>query len=711
MKLGNNSLIGAAVAIAVFFLPSAPDWLPASRVAFAAKTVALAPEANFFVSPQGNDSWSGRVAEPGIDDGPFATIMRAKQAVREFRKTQTVPVRVTLRGGTYFQDAPLEFWPADSGTERAPITFAAAKGEKVVLSGGRRLTGGAWGEVNGHKAWMIDLPEVKIGKWKFRQLFVNGERRPRTRLPKTGMYRIEALPGYDWKRRTETFFDGTKQFVYTGTDIQRWRNLQDVEVIGIANWIDNRLPIQEVDADKRLVTFDRRSLFTLDDEHYAAAPKPSVYWVENVFEKLDTPGQWYLDRPQGRLYYLPRPGEDMQNVEVIAPKLPQVMRVVGWEGAPVAHLHFEGITFSHTEWEPPSDWSASLQAATEVPGAVYFDYAERCSLRRGAFEHTGTYGVEVNMGCREIEISHNRLADLGGGGVKVGHFFDHEPNEKGERRTASLPKGPHSQRITIADNEITDGGHLFAGSVGIFVGENPGNTIVHNHVFNMPWGGISVGSRQTYEPSQAIGNVIEYNNVHNLGNGVLSDIGGIYTNSISPGTRIRYNIVHDVVVRDYGAYGIYTDQGSGDILIEKNLVYRCGSSPYFPNNNLNMTLENNIFAFGKWTQVQAYIMDRLTFTMRRNIFYYTEGTAISGDWNPVNIVFDRNLYWNASGKPVTIQGRSFAEWQAAGQDVHGLVADPLFVDPEHGDFNLRPGSPAAKIGYEPWDFAAVGPRP
>jgi hypothetical protein len=710
MRLGNHSLIGATGAIAVFLLLGAPDW-QGPRAALAYEPEAKAEESKFFVSPRGKDSWSGRVAEPSADDGPFATIGRAKQAVREFRKTQTVPVRVTIRGGTYFLDKPLEFWPGDSGTEKAPITYAAAAREKVVLSGGRRLTGGQWGEVNGQKAWMIDLPEVKINKWKFRQLFVNGERRPRTRLPKMGMYRIESLPGYDWKRRTETVFDGTKQFVYSGTDVQRWRNLQDVEVIGIANWLDNRLPVQEVDVDKRLVTFDRRSLFTLDDEHYTGPPKPSVYWVENVFEKLDTPGQWYVDRPQGRLYYLPRPGEDMQTAEIIAPRLPQVMRLVGWEGAPVAHVHFEGLTFSHTEWEPPTDWAASLQAGTAVPGAVYFDFAERCSLRKGAIEHTGTYGVEVNMGCIDIEISHNRMADIGAGGVKVGHFFDHEPNETGERRTASLPKGPRSQRITVADNEITDGGRLFASSAGVFVGENPGNTIEHNHIFNMPWVGISVGSLQTFEPSQAMGNVVEYNNIHHIGDGVLSDMGGIYTNSISPGTRIRYNIVHDVVVRDYGAYGLYTDQGSTNILIEKNLVYNCGSSPYFPNHNLNMTIENNIFAFGKSTQVQAYTMDRLAYTLRRNIIYYTEGSAISGDWNPVNMVFDRNLYWNAVGKPVTFQGRSFADWQAAGQDVHGMVADPLFVDPEHGDFRLRSGSPAVQIGFEPWDFTAVGPRP
>jgi hypothetical protein len=123
-----------------------------------------------------------------------------------------------------------------------------------------------------------------------------------------------------------------------------------------------------------------------------------------------------------------------------------------------------------------------------------------------------------------------------------------------------------------------------------------------------------------------------------------------------------------------------------------------------------MTLENNILAFGKWTQVQAYIMDRLTLTLRRNIIYYAEGSAVSGEWNPVNMVFDRNLYWNALGKPVTFQGKSFSEWQAAGQDAHSIIADPLFVDPENGDFRLQPGSPAAQIGFEPWDLSDVGPR-
>lgn len=119
--------------------------------------------AHFFVAPRGKDSWSGKRADPGKDDGPFATVARACEAVRALLLTQEDrrSVRVVLRGGTYHLDSALEFGPEDSGTEQSAVVYAAAPGEKVVLSGGRRLEGGRWGEANGHKAWVVDLPEVR----------------------------------------------------------------------------------------------------------------------------------------------------------------------------------------------------------------------------------------------------------------------------------------------------------------------------------------------------------------------------------------------------------------------------------------------------------------------------------------------------------------------------------------------------------------------
>jgi hypothetical protein len=678
------------------------------------------PTADFFVSPRGNDAWSGTLADPVANDGPFATIARARDAVRVLRKARKPDqaIQVALRGGTYHLDTTLELGPEDSGTEKAPVIYAAAPGEKVILSGGKRLEGGHWGEANGQKAWVVDIPTVKADTWRFRQLFVNGERRPRTRLPKQGEYRIESLPGYtgDFLRSP------TKHFVYApGHILSTWRNLRDVEVVGLTRWLDNRLPIESVDGKTRTVTFDRASLFAL----VSSAPwgdstvTPSVYWVENVFEALDTPGQWYLDRPQGRLYYLPRPGEDLTTAEIIAPRLLRALQVVGKPGAPAHDLRFEGITFSHTEWQPPADYASSLQAGIEVPGALLFDYAERCVVTAGGIEHIGNFGIEVGVGCADIEISHNHITDIGAGGVRIGHFFSWETDgsgqltERGKQRKAAMPQGPRSERIIVADNVIAHCGRFTPEAMGIFVGDNAHNQIIRNDVYDLYQSAIAVGSVQDFGPGQARDNVIEYNHIHDIGQGMLSDVAGIYTCS-TPGSRIRYNRVHDVSRRDYGGWGIYPDEGSHDLLIQNNLVYRCQDGGLFAHHNRNITAENNIFAFSRRTQIERYGIGGFELNFRRNIVFFTEGKAVgdggTGKSGRNVCAFDRNLYWNASGQPVVFGDKTLTQWQAVGQDKDSLVVDPLFIDPNNGDFRLGQGSPAAKAGFEPWDLKAVGPR-
>ena len=365
--------------------------------------------------------------------------------------------------------------------------------------------------------------------------------------------------------------------------------------------------------------------------------KPGVYWVENVFEALDTPGQWYLDRPRGVLYYLPRPGEEMPSAEIIAPRLTQVVRVVGRAGAPVHDLRFEGLIFAHTEWQPPADYASSLQAGIEVPGALLFDYAERCAVTGGGIEHIGNYGVEVGVGCADIEIARNRITDIGAGGIRIGHFFSWETDgsgrltERGLQRKAAMPQGPHSRRITVADNEIAHGGRFTPEAVGVFVGDNADNKIIHNHIYDLFYSGISVGSVQDFGPSQARGNIIEYNHVHDIGQGMLSDLAGIYTCS-TPGSRIAYNVVHDVARRDYGGWGIYPDEGSHDLLIQKNLVYRCQDGALFAHHNHDITAENNIFAFNRTAQIERGGIGGFELTCRRNLVYYLEGKAIGRLW-------------------------------------------------------------------------------
>src|SRR5262245_25861388 len=98
---------------------------------------------DFFVSPRGKDTWAGKLPEPGEHDGPFATVNRAREAARTLLRAldRPRPVRVVLRAGTYYLDSPLEFDPEDSGSRNAPVVYAAAPGEKVIVSGGRRLQG------------------------------------------------------------------------------------------------------------------------------------------------------------------------------------------------------------------------------------------------------------------------------------------------------------------------------------------------------------------------------------------------------------------------------------------------------------------------------------------------------------------------------------------------------------------------------------------
>jgi parallel beta helix pectate lyase-like protein/glycosyl hydrolase family 141 len=671
------------VLLAVFM----PD---ADRAAAAENPVDGPATVEFFVSPQGNDAWLGRLAAPSGKDGPFATLERARDAVRALRRSQAPPrpVRVVLRGGTYYLDRTLDFGPPDSGTKEAPVIYAAADGETVTLSGGRRLEGGHWGELKGRKVWVVDLPEVKAGKWDFHQLFVSGERRTRTRLPKEGWSRVESVPDYDASQPDDDQHNNVQRFKYAGTDIQPWHNIQDVEVVAFETCNSNRLPIRAVDGSKRLVTLGRPSRGNL---MYGG---PARYWVENVFEALDTPGQWYLDRPLGRLYYLPLPGEDMKKAVIIAPRLPQLLRIEGTQDTPVNHLHFEGLTFAHTEWSQPPDWPSEGRytgAWYDLPAAIRLTNASECAVTGCVIEHGAAYGVEVREGCRDVEISRNRMSDLGAGGVKL--WFK-------------------SARSTVADNEIGHTGLIFMTSYGICVADSPGNQIIYNHIYDRHYTGILVGWSMYFEESNAYGNVVEHNHIHDIGKGVVIDMGGIYTEGICAGSRIRYNVVHDIRSRAGDEIGIYHDSGA-DILVENNLAYRC--TPLHIHYTRNITLENNIFAFGDGAQVTtAGVFDEPMpeYTFQRNIVYFNRGKVI-GRWNPKNhnCAFDHNLYWNASGAPLLFGDASFGDWQKAGHDRDSLTADPLFVDPERGDFNLRSGSPAAQIGFEPWDLSGVGPRP
>lgn len=180
---------------------------------------------------------------------------------------------------------------------------------------------------------------------------------------------------------------------------------------------------------------------------------------------------------------------------------------------------------------------------------------------------------------------------------------------------------------------------------------------------------------------------------------------------MSTWTVEKNNVCHDVTRYKYGGWGIYTDEGSSDILIEDNMVYRCEDGGFHQNYGEANVLRNNIFALGDTAQLcRTREENHLSFTFRHNIVYWKDGKLLNGGWENNQYRFDKNVYYNVSGNPVRFLNWSFNNWQKRGQDIHSLIANPLFADPGRGDFSLEAGSPALKMGFKPINASTVGPR-
>ena len=643
-----------------------------------------------YVATNGNDQWSGKLAAPNAEgsDGPFATIPRARDAIRELKSSGgglREPVTVYLRGGTYFLSEPVVFAGEDSGTTESPITYTAYEKEKAVLSGGVAIAGWRSAELNGRQAWAAQLPAVAGGQWYFKQLFVNGARRPRSRLPREGTYRFGALlqPPRDIK-----WNQGQKAMLYAGRDIRPWRNLSDVEIIAVHFWIEEHLPIANVDASSNIVTFTRPSLFRMTAEQN---PTPASYFIENVMEAVDTPGQWYLDRGSGTLYYLPQPGETPEATQVVAPRLTTIIHFKGSASQPVAHISLRGLSVMHNQWDLPPDTASYKQAAVNVPAAILFQGAQQCSIRNCAITHIGTYAVELRDGCSGNSIVGNEISDLGAGGVKL-HF--------------------RSERTVVSDNHIFDGGRIFISAVGVWVGNSAHNEVSHNLIHHFYYTGVSVGWTWGYRATPTQDNHIEYNIIHHIGLGMLDDLGGIYTLGVQPGTVLRNNFIRDVSSASNRGRGIYLDEGSSGILVENNIVLRTDDAAIIQNYGRDAQIQNNIFCLGKVCQIKRgqYKGEGQSFNFQRNIFYYTDGDMLGGQWGDGNYAFDYNVYYNAGGRPVTFAGDSFNGWQGSGMDQHGVVADPRLSGLSEDKPTLGADSPALSLGFKPIDVSQMGPR-
>jgi parallel beta-helix repeat protein len=710
-----------------------------------------ATQTTFFVATDGNDTWSGRLAEPGAKgtDGPFATLGRARNAVRTLKTggSLTEPVTVLVRGGKYCLDKTLVFTEEDNGTRECPITYAAYPGERPVLSGGRRLTD--W-QLHEGAILKCAVPEARGGRWKFRQLFFNGERQRRARWPNFdpdnplyGGWAFAEGPAEPGSTRAFRFRPETFP--------RRWKKPSQGEVyICVGKYGSYTLGVDRIDWDERVIAVTAEPRQFDHYPYFREIPfrRNDRFYVENLREELDQPGEWCLDTDEEMVYFWP-PAELDETSEVVAPLLHTLvsLRWVTW-----VTLSGFVLTETRTGDNLQRDGHEGYGSQTVMPRqdycgeAVHLRGAEHCRVENNHFDSVGGNAIYVEDYNERCVLRGNTISGAGKNGIcLIGSQYE-------TQRGHTLPRHPLFNRVE--DNHIHHCGAFDTYAAGIFLGLSQGNTVSHNRIEDMPHHGICLGD------SGYGRNIVEYNEIRRVCLEIL-DTGAINIWMENPdkhvrrdaersGHVIRYNLIadaHGCRVEDNGEFlpspyvqAIYMDSGSSNCFVYGNIVLRCptGISVSVGKNNF---IENNVFVDCEWgfrcnawhecfPQMYGFATGN---HFCRNIVYRTQssagvyGLSDQGGNDPLERMLeqnDANVLFNADGGEFFVeairldsgvpggedkQEVPLEDWRKqTGFDTESILADPLFVDLANDDYRLKPESPALKLGFQPIPIEKIG---
>jgi hypothetical protein len=613
----------------------------------------------FFVAPNGNDPWSGRIPPPNANrtDGPFATLHAACCAARKLGIKQ--PRKVIVQAGRYFLEQPLVLNLQDAG-----LTIESAPGAKVCLYGGRKVAG--W-KKDGEKFHSAALPGVKEGKWDFRALVVNGRFCRRARLPEKGTFKHSSSfnvswmtsTGGGWKRKPTN--EELTTLKYRAGDLDSWLDINNVELTVYHMWDESLVGVSAMDTETRILTFANPA------GHPPGAFGVKKYVVWNVREGMTKEGQWYLDRTSGKLVYWPLPGEDMSKAEVLAPTIESIIRIQGARGKPARDITIRGLVLSVTT----TPLRAGGFGAGRFDGAVSVASAENCRLLDLEIVNVGGQGIKASG--KGLRIKNCHVHNTGACGIRFG-----------------------GEGTVVANNYIHDVGLTYPSAIGLQGGGKDAE-ISHNEIHDTPYTAINCGGEN---------NRIEYNLIYRAML-KLHDGGGIYCFA-GKNLVLRGNFIRDIIdTGGYGASAYYLDERSENCLVEGNLSLRVDrpSHNHMANNNI---IRNNVF-----------IIDadaRLTFP--RSSHYVFEKNVIHATGNIVFenpdalTTFRNNVLFSAKGK---VQCRKFERYSRKGtyslEPKNGnLLVDPLLVEFNKGRVSVAAESPVFKLGIKTVDVSSAGRR-
>ena len=667
-------------------------------------SAAASTETVLYVSPEGSDTAAGTV------DAPLKTIAAAKEKLKALKGVvgENETVTVLLRGGRYELTEPLSFTAEDLPN----VTFAACDGEEVVISGAKEISGFTEETVNGVRVFTKTLDSA-ADDVDFKSLFRGDKQLPVTRYPETGYFTVKKTAPEDdiWTEENApwSLTRGQRSFYADPADLKDFTNPTDVQVRILHYWHDELMYVTAVDMATGKIGLSRPSTMLIRDI--------DRYYFENVFEALNAPGEWYFNTKTNKLYYVPEAGETPDTLTLRASSLERLVEIDGVSG-----IGFDHIRFTETDWTipTPGDWWAGWrteenidapQAALDVRGVAEVQYADGVSFTNCEFINLGADGVKFLNGVTDSRVDSCLFRNIAGTGVYVGGANC----QPGERDCTG--------NITVTNNDISCYGRKFFCAIGIQVTYCDGAEISHNEISDGYYTAISDGWVWGYAYQLTNNIKITDNLVYNIGQGWLSDMGGIYTLGVQPGTVIRGNVFHNIAADPgeggYGGWGIYFDEGSSQILAEKNLVYACGSDSYHLHYGADNVVRNNIFALSAESQIRVVSRyeEHKTADFTNNIIltdgktptfsYMTDATAFTAEGNILwDVTNGKKIYVTEGGDYQNAMSLATAQRKRLIGD--NIVADPQFADPLAFDFTLAETSPAIRNGFAPWDYSVAG---
>jgi hypothetical protein len=527
----------------------------------------------------------GSDRNPGTLGKPFATLTRARDAIRRLKAAGAWKsgVTVLVRGGIYTLKEPLVFGPEDSGTRERRIVYAAYPGERPVLSGGRKITG--WKPGEGERR-VSEVPAARGGAWRFTQLFVNGKRQTRARLPDTDDWRM-------WWRVAGGPSHPTV-FRFPENTLKNWPNPEDVEIDLIPQyyWQNQTLPLKQVDETTRTATL------AVPPPAYAVC-EGNPFRAENILEGVTRPGRWALNTRTGALTLWPEEGLDLGRSVVTAPALPVLIRCEGYEEGRrlVSGLTFRGFTFTQTAQIPIAQRDPSDTGTLDTDESAFLlRDASDCAIEDCRFVEVGGYGIRLKYTATGNHITGNEFVGCGGGGVLLTGYG---PGTKDVNR-----------ENVIVGNHIHHCGVFYWHASGISGTQSGKNIVALNHLHDLPYAGIQfadcsadyfnefrgrqgrgfqfrwaeIGSDPLTRDSvkrftHSRQNVIAYNTIHHVMQR-LEDGGAAYVAFAGRENVVRENLIYAVHGRM--AVGIYMDAETDNEVIEGNVLWDC-DTPRFDN--------------------------------------------------------------------------------------------------------------------------------